>query len=48
LYAFEFKWRQSKVKPPKDFLETYKNSAFKLINKDNYLDFISLPVSGDK
>ncbi|MBU4082704.1 ATP-binding protein [Patescibacteria group bacterium] len=39
LSAFEFKWKKDKQKPPQEFLDTYKNSEFKIINKDNYWDF---------
>lgn len=39
LYAFEFKWNKKKTKIPKEFLDTYKNSKFKVINKDNYQEF---------
>ena len=42
LYGFEFKWGKGKVKLPKDFLETYSNSEFKIINKENYLDFLGV------
>ena len=39
--TFEFKWNpNAKVKTPKAFLENYPNSRFKVIHKDNYLDFI--------
>jgi predicted AAA+ superfamily ATPase len=41
LYAFEIKWKQDKVKKPEEFLKTYRNSKFILINKDNYLNFIT-------
>lgn len=41
LFAYEFKWRQEKVKPPKDFLGNYKDSVYTVVNKENYLDFIS-------
>lgn len=41
LFAYELKWRQDKVKKPTEFLETYKNSSFNVINQDNYLDFIT-------
>lgn len=41
LFAYEFKWKQNKVKKPTEFLKTYKNSCFKIINQDNYLDFIA-------
>lgn len=40
--AFEFKWKKSKTKPPKDFLAAYSKAEFKSINKDNYLDFVIL------
>ena len=40
LYAYEFKWNKSRVKPPKNFIGSYKNSKFEVINKDNYLDFL--------
>lgn len=41
LCGYEIKWGTKKVKPPKDWLETYKNAKFEVINKDNYLEFIS-------
>ncbi len=41
LKAFEFKWNESKkTKIPKEFLETYKNSEFKVINRENFEEFI--------
>ncbi|HOD18311.1 MAG TPA: DUF4143 domain-containing protein [Candidatus Cloacimonadota bacterium] len=40
LFAYEFKWKQDKQKPPKIFLETYPNSQWRIINRSNYLDFI--------
>lgn len=40
LYGYEIKWRQEKNKPPKEWMEGYKNSKYELINKDNYLEFI--------
>jgi len=40
LSGFEFKWTESKVKPPKDFLAAYEGSSFTVINQENYLDFI--------
>jgi len=39
LFAFEFKWKKDKQKPPREFLETYPDSEFQVINKDNYWDF---------
>lgn len=41
LYGYEFKWSQNKViHPPAKWAETYKNSEFKVIHPDNYLEFI--------
>lgn len=40
LFAYEFKWKEEKVKPPKDFLENYKESVYTVVNKENYLEFI--------
>ena len=41
LYGYEIKWQSKKIKPPKDWLETYKNAEYEIINKDNYLKFIT-------
>lgn len=41
LYGYEFKWSQHKViHPPSRWIETYNNSEFKVINPDNYLEFV--------
>lgn len=40
LSAFEFKWKKDKQKPPREFLDTYENSEFKVINKDNCWNFV--------
>jgi len=40
LYGFEFKFSHKTVNAPKSFIETYPNSSFKTINRDNYLDFL--------
>jgi predicted AAA+ superfamily ATPase len=43
LYGFEIKWSsKAKIKEPKDWLRSYKNAQYKVINKENYLDFIGL------
>src|SRR3989344_1880136 len=39
LFAYEFKW-SGEAKMPKEFLKTYPDAEFKVINKENYLDFI--------
>lgn len=41
LYGYEVKWRPAKSKPPKVWLDTYENARFQLVNKDNYLEFIT-------
>ena len=40
LSGYEFKWQKNSFTKPKEFLDTYKNSTIKLVNKDNYLEFI--------
>jgi len=41
LYAFEFKYQTDKFKVPQEFLNTYKNSFFQLINNQNYIEFVT-------
>lgn len=41
LYAYEIKWSEKIIKPPKEWQVTYPNSEFQIINKENYLDFIT-------
>ena len=42
LYGYEIKWNaEKKVKEPKDWIKSYPNASFNVINKENYLDFIS-------
>jgi len=41
LYGYEFKYSKEKFIQPKLFLETYPEAEVKLINKNNYLDFIT-------
>lgn len=40
LFGFEMKWGKAKTKVPADFLRSYPGSDYKVINKENYLDFI--------
>ncbi len=40
LHAYEFKWKKDKVKVPSKWNETYRDSTFDVITKDNYLDFV--------
>jgi len=39
LFAYEFKYKESKAKMPKKFLEAYPQSSFKVVNSENFLDF---------
>lgn len=43
LFAFECKYSKSSklIKVPKDFKEAYPNSKFVVLNKENYLDFLT-------
>ncbi len=42
LYGYEIKWNdKKKVKEPKLWKETYDNAEFKVINKENYLEFVT-------
>jgi len=41
LYGYEFTWGTKKPKKPKAWLETYKNAEYSVINRDNFLQFIT-------
>ena len=41
LSGFEFKWAEKKLKTPVEFQNTYPNSSFQVIHKENYLPFIT-------
>ncbi len=40
LFGYEFKIQAKKLKAPKLWLETYPESEYKVINQDNFLDFL--------
>jgi predicted AAA+ superfamily ATPase len=40
LYGYEFKWNPKKLKIQKEWLATYSNASFEIINKDNFLEFL--------
>jgi predicted AAA+ superfamily ATPase len=40
LYGFEIKWNKERFKEPKEFLNAYKESSVKIVNKHNYWDFL--------
>ncbi|MFZ2202283.1 MAG: ATP-binding protein [Microgenomates group bacterium] len=44
LHGIEFKWSAGKRKlsrPPRDWLKTYPNADYQIINRENYLNFIA-------
>ncbi len=41
LFGYEFKWRNEQVKAPKDWTDNYPGSSYEVINRENYLDFIT-------
>lgn len=41
LSGYEFKWVEKKMKIPAEFLSTYPGSVVTVVNRENYLDFIS-------
>lgn len=40
LFGYEIKWTKDKTKIPQEWLKTYSEATFQVINKENYLDFI--------
>ena len=41
LFAYEFKWSENNVKIPSEWLAAYPDAVFKIINRNNYLEFIT-------
>ncbi|PIS22596.1 ATPase [candidate division WWE3 bacterium CG08_land_8_20_14_0_20_41_10] len=41
LFSFEFKYSKESVPKPKLFLETYPEATFELINRDNFINFLT-------
>ena len=41
LHGFEFKWKASRAKAPKSWLETYQEAQWQLINRENFIEFVS-------
>lgn len=41
LFGYEFKWAEKRVKPPAEWLKTYPNAEFHVVNRENYLDFVT-------
>ena len=41
LFGYEFKWGTKKVKIQQEWLDTYDNASFEVINRENFLPFVS-------
>lgn len=41
LFGYEIKWGKAKPRKPKEWLSAYPEASFELINRENYLKFIS-------
>lgn len=41
LAGYEMKWSKKITKAPKTWLDQYSNATWEIINKDNYLSFIT-------
>jgi len=41
LFGFEFKYSDSTIKIPKDFLKAYPKSIVSVVNRENYLEFLA-------
>ncbi len=42
LFGYEIKWGKAKLRPPKEWLSAYPEASFEIINRENYLEFISI------
>lgn len=36
LFGYEFKWKETKVKPPKQWTSAYPEASFEVIHSDNF------------
>ena len=41
LFGYETKWARDKYKEPKEWKETYENALYRVIDQENYLNFIT-------
>jgi len=42
LFGYEFKYRDSRIKIPKGWMDTYSGASYEVINSENYLHFIGI------
>ena len=40
LFGYEFKWKPKKLKAPKLWTETYPGASYKVIDQDNFFEFL--------
>jgi hypothetical protein len=40
LFGYEFKWSKNSGRAPKEWLKTYANSSYTVINRENYISFL--------
>lgn len=41
IYGYEIKWKAKKIGPPKIWFEKYRNAKYEIIDRENYLEFIT-------
>lgn len=41
LMGYEIKWKNKAVKAPREWLDEYDNSSFKVVNKENFIPFLT-------
>jgi uncharacterized protein len=41
LFGFELKWKDRKRKPPEKWIRGYNNASFEVINRENFIQFVS-------
>ena len=41
LFGYEFKWEAKKTKPPKLWTDTYPEAEYRVIDRNNFIDFLS-------
>ncbi len=44
LFGYEVKWRKAKAKKPLDWLRTYDNSQYEVVNNENYQKFLKASI----
>ncbi len=41
IFGFEMKWTRGKSHPPKEWLAAYTNASYRVVTRENYLEFIA-------